>query len=661
VRTAGSLDLSSNRGINSPVLNTGYLDLSLNNTTGSPITTSNPMTSSSIMTNTGYLDLGINNNSSPMTNTGYLDLGLNRNTSTPVINTGNLDLGLDRNISNPATKTGNVDFGVNRNTGNPASNAGFLDLSFNSNNGNVAGNGRPDIILAADNGGNKPQINNLMFLGDRNINDATRLTINTKNGPVELQLDPLRTTNGEIVRAQNGQPLMQSISTINKVGVRESLDLKDITLAAQSGVPQQGLILDIEATRANPGSVVMLRQDGARLTYSVPENSTQPRITDVSSQDGQRHYFYDNPARPDLATRIVDSYHDQYGTQLLQLRERLGTSDVFTLKEMDRQTGQIRKEVALSVQLRHDGQLVYQRYIDPQEIQRRTAAGEFDNRVDANGKPVTRKEILDAIENDRSWLIANDLPAAKRQLLNATKGRLFGGDDAKTENYIDMYITRIRDWRKKGYMTATDDQLAFSLRRMTEVFTSQRTGTAAKMSDSILNKHAEGMLTGMGSPKKFNNQAQIGSCYVNSYRVGAEYIYPHLVVDKWASIMTKGELKRAKFSVSELTRNGVAGQTRWNAIMNGLCYKYRKGPNYVLNGGSPGTAEFQAQREYKLLTDGGNLPLTRAARKKTGIQMAYTYGGAHAQTWIENWLNNTWNGYAEKGKGPADRVEHLDC
>jgi len=445
--------------------------------------------------------------------------------------------------------------------------------------------------------------------------------------------------------------------------------------AASHERPQQRLMLDSQSTKDAP---VLVREDGARITYqsyTAADKSTQTRIATVSGPDGTRTYSYDNPTNPGMATKIIDNTniventYDSNGvphrqvTPVQQIRQRDAASGNFTMQEYNTQTGQlVRAEVERSVQTRQDGQLIYQRYLSPEEIDRATK-----QQVDLFGKDLTfqerrdlRKEIAEELSQDRTWLVANDLPSSKRALLTAASGKLFGGDNAKTERYIDMYITRIRDWRQKGYATATDDQLAFSLRRITDVFTKERTGAAASMSDTMRNHQVERALMGMGSPGIYNNQGQVGTCYVNSYRMAAEYMAPHLVLDKWASIMTTGKAKGRSFNAAELKRKNFAGEDSWNYVMNSLCAKFRYGSKYSLRTGFPGTAEFQAQKEFRLLTDGGKLPLGKAAHKKYGVKMAYTYGGSHAQCWVGNILENTWNGMAQK-KTPKPHVETLVC
>ncbi len=521
----------------------------------------------------------------------------------------------------------------------------------------------------------QPQANDLLYRTNRPANipsDSPQVIFkDPTNGAITgvATLNPLRAANGEVVRTQFGQSLIESIK-LSSQGKENTIDLRDIASASRTGIPQQGLIFDQNATRATNGLIVLQRQDGAQIAYEQihgPNGVPQIRIAGINSQDGLTRYFYEDRNNPRFPTAIIESVRDEHGFPMQQERIRQGMSDTFIMTQYkvmpDGRKIQVSPpETERFVQTRADGQIIYQRYISPQELQQRTNRGEFDNRTSLTGQAISREDILRTIKNDKTWLVANDLASAKRQLLDVTKGVLFQGKggDEKTEHFVDMYLTRIRRWRAKGYQTANDDQLAFSLRRIAEVYKTKRTGAAGEISDSMLHYHTERMLMGMGSPGLYNNQGQVGTCYVNSYRMAAEYIFPHLVIDKWASIFSTGEAKGRKFKKGELNRKGGLGEDGWNWVMNNLCAKFRYGSKYTLVGGFPGTDESQAVREFRLLTDGGKLPLGKKAHKKYGVKMAYTYGGSHAQCWVEDLLENTWNGSSQK-RTPTPPVDKLPC
>lgn len=538
--------------------------------------------------------------------------------------------------------------------------------------------GLPDVTIrgaATSGNGTVSEFGNVRFTGQGNAlipgdrfaahpTDNIQLPINTPNGPVNVRLDSLCDpyNNGQIVRDTNGQSLVRSITITDQNGRTNTTDLLNNGMAGRTDTPQQGLKLDTLATNAN--ALVLSRQDGARITYTI-SNTLEPQLTSVSARDGTRQYFRENPTDRNLVTTMVDQYINTEGTQLEQVRQRQGVSDTFLMQEYQMINGQralVRTETETNVQIRADGQLIYQRHYSPEEINNTVdqQSKQFDRDLSLKERQELREQIFKELEEDKTWLIANDLPSAMRAFLSASSGKLFGGDDAKARNFANMYVTRIHDWQKKGYQTANDDQLAFSFRRLTDIYTKQRTGSAAQVSNEMINYHVGRALMCMGSPGLYNNQGQVGTCAVNSYRMACEYMRPQAEIDKFASIMLTGEAKGRKFRAAELSRKSYLGEDSFNYIMNNLCAKYRYGSKYSLNRSFPGTIVggpgSQAAREFKMLSDGMPLPRTKAHHIKYGVKNVETMGGRHEQNWVGNLLENTWNGSGQK-KTPTPRVE----
>lgn len=403
-----------------------------------------------------------------------------------------------------------------------------------------------------------------------------------------------------------------------------------------------------EEFKEEGGKRLRRREDGAECTYGVvtkADGTSAERIEKIAKTDGSSRVFkYENAGDPTLATGWTDKVKAAYGKgeEITDQYTRINSTDKFICTQADGKTFRMDK-----VEIDKAGQVTY-------------------NRADES---LVDRAVTFLFGENR--LTSGDYEAAKQHLLSVANGRLFGSNE-RLEKYLDAIADRIHEQGKHGVKQPSDDQIASTFKwiaKMYETDHSQRSGVAASLSENHINRAGEELILTLWSPDKGNNQAQIGSCYLNSLHYIAEVGSPDKIAQAYANIFTHGSYKGYKFDKFDVSP--ASGQNIYNHTMASLLAK-PFGYNHV-SSAFPGTATFQAQKafmaifgsKFPVFTLGSRISkavLDKAIEEYGAVSMI-THGMAHAEALSKdnqghykraNWWSYNQTKYGIFGLGPLD-------
>jgi hypothetical protein len=491
--------------------------------------------------------------------------------------------------------------------------AGPMDL-FRFRSGTTAGDafsGQPqgptDNVNLKD-GGTAHRVNGLITAIDR--------------GQTHIEFQYQTGMNGQLQRDDKGNPILAA-ARITENGRTNTFNLQDIikngdnagraNFLNQLGMDGKSNIkldhFSVEQNGDSAGKISATTDDGAKALYSLytkPDGTVDARIERQVKANGMvRDFEYSNANDAGQVTAFTDRYKNALGKEIVERSERIGNTDRFVMKDSE-------------------GRVSYAR----------------DVHIDAGGDVVYRGDdagtrIMETIFGP-SWLRRGDLPAAKDHLLEVAGGHYKGGRTA-LEHDLNAMEQRMQGQEKIRLPKISDDQIASIYRSLASVYDK---GHTSALSDAERTKSFARAVASLRNPYENNMQGQIGSCYLNSILMVAEFGHPDMVANAWASAVTTGKFKGKTFNHYDLT--GTANQDSFNHTMTSFLGK-TFGFSHMTPG-FRGTCEDEAKKAYKQLT-GKTFKVANhmsAAERDKAIQrdggvVWYTMGGGHAQCGTHDW------------------------
>ncbi len=380
-----------------------------------------------------------------------------------------------------------------------------------------------------------------------------------------------------------------------------------------------------------PGEKETFRDDGSRVIADkvVGKDGIEvERLLRVEKRNGSiSEYSYDKDD-PTKLTSYKDTINTCYGKTIVSNSVREDDSGTFKYTDSEG-----RQEQHLDTHI-EDGHVKYR-------------AGDLGSR------------IMDKLLGP-SWLTVDALSEAKEHFVEVAGKRLFNKNPEALERFVDKMIHHFQEPGKTGIKPMSDDKLAAffaSVVKPLETDRTHRKNGAHALSDREIEKATEQMLKTVFNPELYNNQGQIGSCYMNSIRYLAEKTQLNRIGQVFASMYTNGSVKGHRFDADDL--RPLYGQDYYNHAMNTAFVKMA-GVFNKLQGDYRGTTTPEAETAYKKLF-GKEFPVFSLGQgihqrdlddaiAKFGGAACITLGGAHAQVVHKNAkgqyvLENWWNGY----------------
>ncbi|HEY9717835.1 MAG TPA: hypothetical protein V6C69_10225 [Trichormus sp.] len=428
--------------------------------------------------------------------------------------------------------------------------------------------------------------------------------------------------NGQLQRDDKGNPIL-SAARITENGRASTFNLQDIAKNGDNvgranflnklGMDGNSNIkldhFSVEQNGDFAGKISATTDDGSKAIYGLftrPDGTVDARIERQEKTTGLvREFEYNNAGDPSQTSAFTDRYKTAYGKEVVERSERIGNSDRFVMKD-------------------GDGKVVYAR----------------DVHVDAGGDVVYRRDdedtrLMESIFGP-SWLRRGDMKAAKEHLLEVAGGHYKGGRSG-LEHDLNAMEQRMQAQEKIDLPKVTDDQIGSIYRSLASVYDK---GHTSALSDAERTKSFARAVASLRNPYENNMQGQIGSCYLNSILMVAEFGHPDMVANAWASAVTTGKFKGKTFNHYDLT--GTANQDSFNHTLTSFLGK-TFGFSHMTPG-FRGTCEDEARKAYKQLTGktfkiGNHMSAAERdkAIKRDGGVVWYTMGGGHAQCGTHDW------------------------
>lgn len=438
------------------------------------------------------------------------------------------------------------------------------------------------------------------------------------------------TENGEVKRNGKGEPLVSKV-TVTEGGKTQVFSADDLIKSGKNSLGQitaEGVT--VEQSGDSAGKVKLLGKDGssAQLGFATkPDGGIVARLDLITESNGSTHAFeYNKTSDPTFVTKVTDTVRTWDGQTQVTTSERVMESERWVRTEPDGN-----KHFIADLKVNDNGQLVYK-----------------------------NNEIIDQFLDKflgESWLTSGDLASAREHFIKLASAL---GKDSWAK-YVDGFIARCHRQGEMGVKQPTDDQIAATLRHLSSALEKRDT---AFVKGTSFDDGMEKCLLSLWNPKKYNNQGQIGSCYLNTLLCMGTIAHPDRVAKAYASILTTGEYRGLKFTNMDV--GPLAGQDRFNHAMTtlfGKCFGFKH-----MTPSFRGTTTSEAQKAYSTIF-GEKFPVfyighrqskaaLDAAIKKYGAVAVITMGGGHAQMITkykkdQYYLDNWWNGSHEGPISPS--------
>jgi len=428
--------------------------------------------------------------------------------------------------------------------------------------------------------------------------------------------------NGQLQCDNKGNPVLAA-ATITENGRTNSFNLQDIVkngdnvgranFLNQLGMDGKSNIkldhFSVEQNGDSAGKISATTDDGSKAIYGLftrPDGTLDARIERQEKSSGLvREFEYKSASDASQASAFTDKYKGSDGKEIVERSERIGTTDRFVMKD-------------------GNGNISYAR----------------DVHVDAGGDVIYRRDdedtrLMEAIFGP-SWLRRGDLRAAKEHLLDVGSSHYKGGRTA-LEHDLNAMEQRMQGQVKIKLPQVTDDQIASIYRSMASIYDK---GHTSALSQAETDKSFARAIASLRNPYENNMQGQIGSCFLNSILMVAEFGHPDMVANAWANAVTTGKYKGKTFNHYDLT--GTANQDSFNHTMTSFLGKTFGFAH--MTPGFRGTCEDEAKKAYKALTGktfkiGNHMSAEERdkAIQRDGGVVWYTLGGCHAQCGTHDW------------------------
>ena len=449
-------------------------------------------------------------------------------------------------------------------------------------------------------------------------------SIDQGNKHVEFQYQ--KDLDGSVKRDDKGNPVLAG-AVFTENGRTQTIDLQSIArnsdntgrdqfmkqfgmdAAAAPGTPGALDHFSLEQSGNNAGKISAITDDGSKAIYGMatkPDGTLCVRVERQEKASGLvRDFEYKNANDPMQVSAFTDTFKSTYGKDIVERSERIGDSGRFIMKD-------------------GDGRISYAK----------------DVHVDAGGDIVYRQDnpstnLMETIFGP-AWLRRGDLTAAKQHVLDVASSHYQGGR-AALEHDLDAMQTRMQSQTKIKLPKITDDQIGSIYRSLASIYDK---GHCSAISNAEADKGFARAVASLRNPYDNNMQGQIGSCYLNSILMVAEFGHPEMVANAWATAYTTGKYKGKTFNHYDLT--GTANQDSFNHTMTSFLGKTFGFAH--MTPGFRGTCEDEARKAYKALT-GKNFKVANhmsaterdKAIERDGGVVWYTMGGGHAQCGTHDW------------------------
>lgn len=324
------------------------------------------------------------------------------------------------------------------------------------------------------------------------IETTDGLVTSIKRGGDSTSIAYQRDGNGEYLRGEDGQPLVEKI-TINRGGQETVIDLSAgpgddgfQDLARRMRVVQSGDQIGNILTASEDGNTITtLRSDFSTVTHErVSVNGKDvSRVRQVVRADGSSTtYDYNNPDMPQRFSQITEQYRTSMGTLVTQTSHRIGDSEKFVTHTDNNDKVKWRTDVT----------------------------------VDGDGRLAYKELVSNYFEGPREYADLSLDRAREEFLKTATAHGVFKGNQNEILSWMNKFENRCNRLRERGWTVANYDDIAESYRNLTRVFTDTPTGNARRVTRAEKRLAVECELKELAQPIKYINQGPVGTCALNS-------------------------------------------------------------------------------------------------------------------------------------------------